>query len=113
MRASTFQSAKKGLRVIPSDWRVTSSGIRLAQQAAVQSGAGTFVQAIMERYKGRLTRWSSLGLVFTQRSPGMTVSPRYREVHMHVAPPLNLTIRGETHIRHQRSIECVERTLRE
>ena len=80
MRASTFQSAQKGLRVIPGDRRVSASGVRLAHQTAVHSGAGAFVQAVMERYKGRQTRWSSLDLVFTQRSPGMTVSPLYREV---------------------------------
>ena len=113
MRASTFQSAQNGLRVIPGDWRVSAGGVRLAHQTAMQSGAGAFVQALMERYKGRQTRWSSLDLVFTQRPPGMTMSPVYHQVQMHVAPRLNLTIRGETHIRHQRSIERVERTLRE
>ena len=35
------------------------------------------------------------------------------EVQMQVEPRLNLTIRGETSIRHQRSIERVERTVRE
>ena len=113
MRAFTLQSAQHGLRVTPGAWRASASGVRLAQQTARHSGAGTFAQAIIERYKGRQIRWSSLDLVCAQRSPGMTVSPVYRAVHMHVAPRLNCTIRGEPPIRHQRFSERVERTLRE
>lgn len=113
MRMSTFHSAQKGLRVIPCDWRVSAGGVRLAHQTARQSRAGAFVQAVMERYKGRQIRWSSLDLVFTQRAPSMTVSPLNHQVQMHMAPRLNLAIRGETHIRHQRSIERVERSLLE
>jgi hypothetical protein len=111
MRASTFRSVRKGLRVTPGDLRVSSHGVRLAHQTAVHSAAGAFVQAVMERYKGRQTRWSSLDLVFTKRFPGVTVSPLYRELRMHVAPRLNLTILGETRTVHQRSTERVERTL--
>lgn len=113
MRASTFQSTKQGLRLIPGDWRVTSRGIRLAQQTAIQSGAGAFVQAIMERYTGWQARRASLDLVLRQRAPGVTMSPIYHQVQMHVAPRLSLTVQGETHRLHQRSIERVERTLRE
>ena len=113
MRASTFQSAQQGLRLIPGDWRVSAGGVRLAQQTAMHNGAGAFVQALMERYNGWQTHWPSLDLVLRQRAPGVTMSPLYHQVQMHVAPRLNLTIRGETHILHQRSIERVERTLRE
>jgi hypothetical protein len=113
MKASTFQSVQNGLRVIPGDWRVSAGGIRLAQQSAMQSGADAFVQALMERYNGWQTHWSSLDLAFRQRPAGMTMSPIYHQVQMHVAPRLHLTIQGETHILHQRSIERVGRTLRE
>jgi hypothetical protein len=113
MKASTFQSVKNGLRVIPGDWRVSAGGVRLAQQSAMQSGADAFVQALMERYNGWQTHWSSLDLVLRQKPSGITMSPIYHQVQMHVAPRLNLTIRGETHILHQRSIERVGRTLRE
>jgi hypothetical protein len=113
MKASTFQSAQHGLRVISGDWRVSAGGVRLAQQTAMQSGVGAFVQALMERYNGWQTPWPSLDLVLRQRPSGMITPPVYHQVQMQVAPRLHLTIRGETHILRQRSIERVEQTLRE
>jgi hypothetical protein len=113
MRASTFQSGQNGLRINPRDLRVSSGGVRLTHQAATQSEAGAFVQALMERYKSWQTCWVSLDLVLRQRPSSMTMPPLYHQVQMHVAPRLHLTVRGETHVLRQRSIERVERTLRE
>jgi hypothetical protein len=39
--------------------------------------------------------------------------PLYHQVQMQVAPRLSLIVRGETRVLHERSIERVERTLRE
>lgn len=113
MRVSTLQCAQNGLRLIPGDWRVSAGGVRLAQQTAMHCGVGAFVQALMARYNGWQTHWPSLDLVLRQRPSGMPMSPIYHQVQMQVAPRLHLSIRGETHILHQRSTERVERTLRE
>jgi hypothetical protein len=79
----------------------------------MQNGAGAFVQAIMERYTGWQMRGASLDLVLRQRAPGVTMSPLYHQVQMQVAPRLSLIVQGETRVLHERSIERVERTLRE
>jgi hypothetical protein len=112
MRASTFHNAQNSLCRIPAGLRVSSGGARLAHQAAMHSGVSAFVQAIMERYTGWQTHWPSLDLVLRQNPSGMTMAPIYHQVQMQVVPRLNLTIQGETLIRHQQSIERVERTLR-
>ena len=111
MRASTFQSAQNGLRLIPGDRHVSAGGVRLAHQAAMPSGVGAFVQALMERYNSWQPHQPSLDLVLRQRPSGTTMAPVYYQVQMQVAPRLNLTVRGATYIRHQRSIERTERTL--
>ena len=113
MRASTFQRTQNSLRLISGDWRMNTGGARLAHQTAMPSGVGSFVQALMERYNGWQTHWSSLDLELRRQPSGMTMSPLYHQVQVHVAPHLNLTVPGETHILHQRSMERVERTLRE
>jgi hypothetical protein len=113
MRASTLQNAQHGLHVISGDWRVSADGVRLAQQTAIHSGVGTFVQALMARHKSWQTHGPRLDFILRRRPSGITMSPIYHQVHVQAAPRLHLTIRGETHVRHERSIARTERTLRE
>jgi hypothetical protein len=79
----------------------------------MHNGVGAFVQALMARYNGWQTHWPSLDLELRQRAPGVSMSPLYHQVQMHVAPRLSLTVRGETHVAHERSPERLERTVRE
>jgi hypothetical protein len=85
----------------------------VAHQTAMQSGVAAFIQAVLERHNGRQMHWPSLDLVLRRRPSGMTMRPIYHQVQMHVAPRLNLTVAGATTLLHKRSIERVERTLRE
>jgi hypothetical protein len=113
MRVSTFHNVHNSVRRIPGDLRVSSARARLAYRTAMQSRAGAFVQALISHYNGWQTHWPTVDLVLRQKPSGITMSPIYHQVQMQVAPRLSLTIRGETHVRHQRSIGHVERTLRE
>src|SRR5262245_27640154 len=113
MRMSTLPSVQQALHTTHRDVRVIPGPVHHFQQTVLQRGAGAFVQAILERYTGRQTYWSSLALILRQRVPGMTVHPVYQQVQLHLAPHVRLTIRGESTSMPQRSIARVERTVQE